>query len=113
MDQVSKTKTRYRRGEWVEIIKRRQESGQTLQNFCRENGLSPKTYYYWLRKLREAVCNVAGENQAIVPIVAAHTDGPMSSGERILIRTSELTVELTGTSPETIQAAILALRQLC
>ena len=40
---------------WTEIMRERNESGLTVKQWCRENGIKEKTYYYWQRKLREAV----------------------------------------------------------
>ena len=40
--------------EWSEQIKAQQESGMTVTAFCAQNGISPKTYYYHLRKVRES-----------------------------------------------------------
>ncbi|MGN0684375.1 MAG: IS66 family insertion sequence element accessory protein TnpA [Oscillospiraceae bacterium] len=43
-----------------------QASGQTVQRWCEENNLSTKTFYYWLRKLREAA--IKQEQHEIVPV---------------------------------------------
>lgn len=36
---------------WTERVKACRESGLTAQQWCDENGVSIKTYYYWQRKL--------------------------------------------------------------
>lgn len=37
---------------WMEMIRECQESGLTNKEFCVQRGISEKTYYYWLRKIR-------------------------------------------------------------
>ena len=39
---------------WMEIIRECQESGLTNKEFCAQRGITEKTYYYWLRKVRLA-----------------------------------------------------------
>ncbi len=51
--------------DWAAQIEAQQASGMTVQKWCAENGINPKTYYYHLRKLREK-CVVSAPT--IVPI---------------------------------------------
>jgi hypothetical protein len=53
-----------RLSKWAQIIHERQESGQTVKQWCKENGINEKTYYYWQRKLREAIYERIEGNQA-------------------------------------------------
>ena len=39
--------------EWAAQIQARQESGMTVKQWCAENGMNDKTYYYRLRRVRE------------------------------------------------------------
>lgn len=43
----------YRIQEWAEIYQRCKESGLSNREFCRQNGIAEKIFYYWLKKLRE------------------------------------------------------------
>lgn len=38
---------------WNEIFNDREDSGLTIDEYCRQNNLSKNAYYYWLRKCRE------------------------------------------------------------
>ena len=51
--------------EWSAQIEAQQESGLTVQQWCIENGIKPKTYYYRLKKVREQYIDSA---PAIVPL---------------------------------------------
>jgi len=51
--------------DWAAQIEAQKASGMTVQKWCTENGINPKTYYYHLRKLREKCITSA---PAIVPL---------------------------------------------
>jgi transposase-like protein len=42
----------YRLAHWANIMRERQESGQSTKTYCESAGIHPNTYYYWQRKLR-------------------------------------------------------------
>ena len=50
---------------WSAQIEKQQASGLTVQQWCIENGIKPKTYYYRLKKVREQYIDSA---PAIVPL---------------------------------------------
>jgi transposase-like protein len=54
----------YRLSHWAEIIRARQESGLSVKAFCENAGFHSNLYYYWQKKLREAVCEELSESQA-------------------------------------------------
>ena len=53
--QLVATQMRYRT--WMEDYAQQQESGLTVKQWCKENGIIPKTFYYRLRVLREEACS--------------------------------------------------------
>lgn len=48
---------------WASLIKARQESGQTVKEWCASNDISINAYYYWLRKLRKAAIELADQHE--------------------------------------------------
>lgn len=62
---ITAVKQEVRLHDWASQIKAQQTSGKTVQKWCAENGINPKTYYYHLRKLREKCVAPA---PAIVPL---------------------------------------------
>ena len=54
MTDVLAVRNELRLRNWMEIIRECQESGLTNKAFCAQRGISGKTYYYWLRKIRNA-----------------------------------------------------------
>ena len=55
----------YRMQNWAVLIEECRASGLTNKEFCRQHGISEKSYYYWLRKLRDHVAEAVPQ---IVPL---------------------------------------------
>ena len=53
---------------FTRIIERQKESGLSVKAFCSNEGLTPSTFYYWQRKIR----NEAGVNRFIPLVVKSH-----------------------------------------
>ena len=74
---------------WMEIIRECQESGLTNKEFCARRGISEKTYYYWLRKIRSTAV------EAIQPqLVRLEDNAGSTSGDTIQIRYGEAELKL-------------------
>ena len=58
MADVLAVRNEYRLQSWMEIIRECQESGLSNREYCFQRGISEKTYYYWLRKVRAAAATV-------------------------------------------------------
>lgn len=54
MDKIAEVKKEMRLKEWKQMYAEYQESGKTVTKRCKEQGLSIETFYYRLRKIREA-----------------------------------------------------------
>ena len=44
---------------WAMLIQECSNSGLSNREFCRQRGISEKSYYYWLRKLRSQMAETA------------------------------------------------------
>jgi len=51
--------------EWATQINGRIQSGQTIKAWCEEYGLSSKTYYYRLKRVREELLDAAEATNAL------------------------------------------------
>ena len=69
---ITTVKHEVRLREWTAQIEAQQASGMTVQEWCDENGISPKTYYYHLRKVRE---QCIASSPAIVPLTVPKQTG--------------------------------------
>ena len=78
MADVLALRNEYRLQSWMEIIRECEESGLSNREFCSQRGISEKTYYYWLRKIRTAAATVI-EPQLV------RVDNPTMSGTEQMI----------------------------
>lgn len=101
MADVLAVRDEYRLQEWAQIHRRCKESGLSNREFCRQNGIAEKTFYYWLRKLRES----AIEQQ---PQLVALDDEEYIADDMIHIRFGAAILELPA---KTDAAAIASLLQ--
>ena len=120
----------YRLTHWAQIIRRRNESGLSIKAFCTNEGFHENIYYYWQRKLREAVCEqMTGVRTKHTPtdcfppvfaelkIAEAHEQLPLqgNSGKgEIRIELAGMRITADSTYPlEKIAALLAALKQSC
>ena len=52
MADVLAMRDEYRAQTWAMLIQECNNSGLTKREFCQQRGISEKSFYYWLRKLR-------------------------------------------------------------
>ena len=101
MNEIALVKKQVIETEWAERVRRCRESGLTVSEWCRENGINLKTYYYHLRKLRKKICE-----QIPVPVM---TVSEMNSSVKVQI--GDITAEIPeGISEQMMTSLIRAIR---
>ena len=105
--------------EWREIVWECRHSGQRVGQWCKEHGISDKTFFYWQRKLREDAYISTIESSALPAVkdISAPTTSPIDFVEvkipeqnaavstvfrpDIIIRKNSFSLEISNTvSPE-------------
>ena len=60
------------------MLRECKESGKTVKNWCAERGIPEHTYYYRLRKLRQAACEALQQAQSVqlaeIPLAPKEAD---------------------------------------
>ena len=84
MNEIAKVKNEVKLAQWTEMVKSRNESGLTVTDWCKQNGINLKTYYYRLKLLRQAVCNEIEQHDIV------HIESP--TGTEIAAEKIELSV---------------------
>lgn len=129
MSRISKVKHQMLLSEWSVRIHDCQTSGLKVQEWCNQNGLNIKTYYYWLRKVREQSLACIPNK---IPVASEMNAATIVAEEKITFKQLEVqvpvprvqaavivhlpsaTLEVTdGASKETVEAVLLALRSVC
>ena len=112
---ISEAKRITKMNEWRQLIHERQQSGQSVQTWCQQNGVRKNSYDYWLRIIREeALCEAENKSGALVRVepekLAVETVSPQSSSGGIVIRAHGVEVEFpSGTDIEMLAAFVKAL----
>ena len=60
MADVLAVRNEYRAQTWTMLIQECNNSGLTKREFCQQRGISEKSFYYWLRKLRSQMAEATG-----------------------------------------------------
>ena len=110
----------YRLNQWIERIRACRGSGQTVAVWCAENNINPKSYYYWLKRVRTAACealpSMKTEVNPIVPIniPIQSADSDLVNQETsaaIVVRFDAVTLEIRNdASPSLIENTLRALQ---
>ena len=109
MDKIGSIKKELKHRKWQEMYETYLSSGKNVTEWCAENGISKKTFYYRLRQLRKDVIETA-EHHEIVPITAV-PEQQKNTDSSIKIQGSGISIELPmEISPEILSAAISGLR---
>ena len=115
MEQSAKKDRDSKHAYWRHHIDSWQESGQSQQRYCRNQGIALSTFGYWRRKLTTR--NV--EKPRFYPLVIS-TDTPVtetsraqSSGLRLFLGDNRFTIEIDERfSPSTLSEVVTTLDQL-
>lgn len=119
MDKVSATKAEFRFKQWSKIIQDCQSSSLSITEWCKQNDIGAKTYYYWLRKIRKKSCEmtelpVPVIKQPIVPLQLSLRDSYKSPASLVTIRFGSASIDIAeGASQTTIETVLKSLQSLC
>lgn len=99
--------TQIRLQNWTAVIKERNDSGLTINDYCKQKGISRNAYYYWLRRVRSEVLAESGFVEVTKPeIVQEHLS---LSGQTLSIQTGHLQIVLPlSVSKDTLSMVIEA-----
>ena len=67
MNKIAKIKKEAKLVQWAEMVRQRNESELTVTDWCKQNGINLKTYYYRLKRVWQEVCSEM-ERHDIVPV---------------------------------------------
>ena len=103
---------------WREIIRGQRESGQSIRAYCRAQGVHEKSYYYWQRRLREAVCAALPARQEVAMTFTQLVPQEQCTEEttlgKIIIRLGKAEVEIIGeVSQSTLERVLRSVSAIC
>jgi transposase-like protein len=106
-----------RRQQWLDIITACNASGLTKEEWCAQNGINTKTFYYWQRQLRHEALENRNTSLPAVPEVtfaevavpkpeARASDPATDFHPDAVIRTRTMTIEVSNHASKGILSLI-------
>ncbi len=107
MGGILQVRNAYRVKQWKQIIQECRRSGLSNKAYCQQRGISEKTYYYWLRKVRTAAAEQAA------PQIMEIEPEPAERVEMLYIRYRGAELKLPAeTDMEAVAAVLRSVQQL-
>ena len=115
MNEIAVVKSQIQLENWTEMVRNCRTSGLTVEQWCRENGIGRKTYYYRQRKVRQAA--LAELKATTQTTVFGKLDLPPQNAtpqQAITVHLSYASIDVAaGTDEQTIRAVLRALKSTC
>ena len=106
MADVLAVRNEYRAQTWAMLIQECNNSGLTKREFCQQRGISEKSFYYWLRKLRGQMAEAAGPH-------LVQLDSPVISDDMLQIQHRGAELKLpSGVDIDAVAALLRSLQVL-
>ena len=103
---ISEVKQEYQLQEWSGMLRQRKESGLSVKEWCREQGLAEHIYYYRLRKLRQAACTALEQAQPVQLAEVPLAPKPQESHAKLRLTTRIGTLEIMDTDRSTLDQVL-------
>ena len=91
MNKIAKVKKEIKLAQWAEMVRQRNESRLTVTDWCKQNGINIKTYYYRLKRVRQEVCSEM-ERHDIVPAILVEES--QTEGRNIELLVGDIKISL-------------------
>ena len=106
MADVLAVRNEYRAQTWAMRIQECNNSGLTKREFCQQRGISEKSFYYWLRKLRSHIAEASGPQ-------LVQLDPPVVSNDMLQIQYRGAELKLpAGVDMDAVAAILRSLQSL-
>ena len=115
------TKHEILRSQWIEIIKRHSNSGQSIRQWCEENDVPKGKFYYWQRVIREeslikaGTLAITGQAQfvEVKPSIAEIRSKSNNQGTCAILRSNGNEIEiLNGADTNTLEVVLSLIGRL-
>ena len=112
MADVLALRSEYRLQQWAQVVRECNTSGLSNREYCRQHNISEKTYYYWVRRLRQAAASQAASQieartPTLVPLDPAQQASRQETDDMLYIRFRGAELTLPGRTDMDAVAALL------
>ena len=108
MADVLAMRSEYRLQQWAQVVRECNTSGLSNREYCRQHNISEKTYYYWVRRLRQAAASqIEARTPTLVPLDPAQQASSQEADDTLYIRFRGAELTLPGRTDMDAVAALL------
>ena len=101
MSTIEQIKHQARLSQWAEKISNCQSSGLTVTQWCRDNEINAKKYYYWLKKVREQALLSMPQDENASSLAIAKATNSLNNNASENLSFSNLQVQLPSSDVNT------------
>lgn len=119
MDHVTQTKF-YSESKWKKIIAECQDSSMPVKIWCDQHGIKEQSYYYYLKKIQEQEIKnlpikvpIVKDEPTIFKKLEVKTPVPNTQAAVVIYLPSASVEILNGATQQTVEAVLLALKNIC
>ncbi len=124
MDKLTVASHEARLSLWIERIRACKSSGLSVKEWCKQNGLTDKNYYYWMRKIKREAFETLQEQASAEDIpfqentvfskISLPVSYTESTGTAAILHINGIRIEIqNGASANTIHALLSTVQTLC
>ena len=124
MDKLTVASHEARLSLWIERIRACKSSGLSVKEWCKQNGLTDKNYYYWMRKIKREAFETLQEQASAEEIpfqektvfskISLPVSYTESNGTAAVLHINGIRIEIqNGASTNTIHALLSTVQTLC
>ncbi len=88
--------------QWSTLVQECMSSGLKVKDWCLQNNVSKDTYYYWLRKIREAACDSMETSFVRVPDQCIPSSFYTTFSTELTISIGSITINVNASTPQSI-----------
>lgn len=111
---IKESTREYRLSRWLPIIKECHSSGMQVKEWCRQNNIDQRKFYYWQRKIREAALNTLPATTAqssfvelTIPVEEKVIDSPITFVPSMVLKVGSISLELSEAVKPELLASVL------
>lgn len=109
---------------WLDIIHRCRESGLSNTQWCEENGISIKSYYYWLAKIRKmaiedlprkkhAICQTESPVDFAEVCMEPSHQNTFTADAPVIVRSGNFSIEVHSSADAALIRSVLQVVSTC
>lgn len=99
---------------WAELVKECHNSGMKVREWCQQNDIDEKRYYYWQRKVRQEILQIQETSTTAVEKVTTFAQLPIPIGSEsksdfqpdVVLKMGTVVIEISNTASDLLLSRV-------